>query len=106
MVVDPNPGNPIAWRRMTAIKPNRVETIAALGSPVAGEVGDGRAADHLGRARHVAVRGRQSTVPHGGSGEGSVRRVRRWGHGDCTVHVGAGVRGTAREAAEIRGCGV
>ena len=34
MVVDPNPGNPIAWRRMTAIKPNRVETIAALGLPL------------------------------------------------------------------------
>jgi D-beta-D-heptose 7-phosphate kinase/D-beta-D-heptose 1-phosphate adenosyltransferase len=34
MVVDPNPNNPIAWRAMTAIKPNRVETIAAFGSPV------------------------------------------------------------------------
>ena len=34
MVVDPNPNNPIEWRGMTAIKPNRVETIAALGAPV------------------------------------------------------------------------
>ena len=31
MIVDPNPHNPIAWRRMTAIKPNRTETAAALG---------------------------------------------------------------------------
>ena len=31
MVVDPNPNNPIQWRGMTAIKPNRVETAAALG---------------------------------------------------------------------------
>ncbi|HEY3742904.1 MAG TPA: PfkB family carbohydrate kinase [Bryobacteraceae bacterium] len=34
MIVDPNPNNPIEWRGMTAIKPNRVETIAALGAPV------------------------------------------------------------------------
>ena len=34
LVVDPNPNNPIAWHDMTAIKPNRVETIAALGAPV------------------------------------------------------------------------
>lgn len=34
MIVDPNPNNPIDWRAMTAIKPNRVETIAALGGPV------------------------------------------------------------------------
>jgi rfaE bifunctional protein kinase chain/domain len=32
MVVDPNPNNPISWREMTAIKPNRTETAAALGS--------------------------------------------------------------------------
>jgi D-glycero-beta-D-manno-heptose-7-phosphate kinase len=34
MVVDPNPNNPVDWRRMTAIKPNRMETIAALGRAV------------------------------------------------------------------------
>jgi D-glycero-beta-D-manno-heptose-7-phosphate kinase len=34
MVVDPNPNNQIAWSRMTAIKPNRVETIAAAGHAV------------------------------------------------------------------------
>ena len=33
MVVDPNPNNPISWKGMTAIKPNRLETTAALGSP-------------------------------------------------------------------------
>lgn len=31
MVVDPNPNNPVQWQGMTAIKPNRVETTAALG---------------------------------------------------------------------------
>ena len=31
MVVDPNPQNAIAWSGMTAIKPNRSETIAAIG---------------------------------------------------------------------------
>jgi len=34
MVVDPNPNNPIQWQAMTAIKPNRIETTAALGRPV------------------------------------------------------------------------
>ena len=34
MIVDPNPNNPIHWQGMTAIKPNRVETTAALGAPV------------------------------------------------------------------------
>ena len=34
MVVDPNANNPIHWQGMTAIKPNRVETTAALGAPV------------------------------------------------------------------------
>ena len=34
MVVDPNPRNPIAWKYMTAIKPNRIETTAALGAPM------------------------------------------------------------------------
>lgn len=31
LVVDPNPNNPIRWQNMTAIKPNRAETAAALG---------------------------------------------------------------------------
>ena len=34
MVVDPNPSNPVHWREMTAIKPNRIETAAALGAPL------------------------------------------------------------------------
>lgn len=34
MIVDPNPNNPIAWRDMTAIKPNRIETTAALALPL------------------------------------------------------------------------
>jgi D-glycero-beta-D-manno-heptose-7-phosphate kinase len=34
MVVDPNPNNPVGWREMTAIKPNRAETAASLGAPM------------------------------------------------------------------------
>lgn len=34
LIVDPNPSNPVRWSRVTAIKPNRVETLAALGHPV------------------------------------------------------------------------
>ena len=31
LAVDPNPNNPIEWRHVTAIKPNRVEAFTALG---------------------------------------------------------------------------
>jgi D-beta-D-heptose 7-phosphate kinase/D-beta-D-heptose 1-phosphate adenosyltransferase len=35
LTVDPNPGNPLTWHGMTAIKPNRLEAFAAAGEPPA-----------------------------------------------------------------------
>jgi rfaE bifunctional protein kinase chain/domain len=34
LTVDPNPGNPLSWHGMTAIKPNRLEAFAAAGEPL------------------------------------------------------------------------
>jgi len=31
LAVDPNPGNPVAWKRVTVIKPNRLEALSATG---------------------------------------------------------------------------
>ncbi len=33
LAVDPNPGNPVAWKRVTVIKPNRLEALSAAGLP-------------------------------------------------------------------------
>jgi D-beta-D-heptose 7-phosphate kinase/D-beta-D-heptose 1-phosphate adenosyltransferase len=33
LAVDPNPNNPLAWHRVTAIKPNRAEAFASAGLP-------------------------------------------------------------------------
>jgi D-glycero-beta-D-manno-heptose-7-phosphate kinase len=38
IMVDPNPGNPLAWRGVTVIKPNRKEAYAAADLPDPGEV--------------------------------------------------------------------
>lgn len=38
ITVDPNPRNPLQWRGVTAIKPNRAEAFAAAGRPDAGPV--------------------------------------------------------------------
>jgi D-beta-D-heptose 7-phosphate kinase/D-beta-D-heptose 1-phosphate adenosyltransferase len=35
LAVDPNPHNPLAWRHVSVIKPNRVEAFASAGLPVA-----------------------------------------------------------------------
>ena len=32
LAVDPNPGNPVRWRHVTAIKPNRAEALRAVGA--------------------------------------------------------------------------
>lgn len=37
LTVDPNPGNPLHWKGVTAIKPNRKEAFAAAGLPDPGE---------------------------------------------------------------------
>jgi len=34
LAVDPNPHNPLAWRQVTAIKPNRAEAFASAGLPL------------------------------------------------------------------------
>jgi D-glycero-beta-D-manno-heptose-7-phosphate kinase len=34
LAVDPNPHNPLAWRHVTVIKPNRIEAFASAGLPV------------------------------------------------------------------------
>ena len=34
ITVDPNPGNPLAWHGISAIKPNRIEAFAAAGEPL------------------------------------------------------------------------
>ena len=33
LAVDPNPHNPLAWRHVSVIKPNRVEAFASAGLP-------------------------------------------------------------------------
>ena len=44
LAVDPNPGNPVRWRHVTVIKPNRAEALRA-----AGVEDDGKAIDAVGR---------------------------------------------------------
>ena len=44
LAVDPNPGNPVDWKHVTVIKPNRAEALKA-----AGLEDDGRAVDPIGR---------------------------------------------------------
>jgi D-beta-D-heptose 7-phosphate kinase/D-beta-D-heptose 1-phosphate adenosyltransferase len=38
LAVDPNPNNPLAWRHVTVMKPNRVEAFASAGLPVSDPV--------------------------------------------------------------------
>ena len=40
VTVDPNPGNPLEWRGVTVVKPNRREAFAAAGLPDPGEVSE------------------------------------------------------------------
>jgi D-beta-D-heptose 7-phosphate kinase/D-beta-D-heptose 1-phosphate adenosyltransferase len=44
LAVDPNPGNPVRWRHVTVIKPNRAEALRAAGAE-----DDDRAIDAVGR---------------------------------------------------------
>ena len=110
ITADPNPGNPLHWKGITTLKPNRSEAFAMAGRRGGGRSPGRRASPgnrtiparkvphslspcHPRRARHHPLRPRPAALPHPHPRTGSLRRFRRRRHHHRAFHPGPLRRG-------------